>query len=497
MHDYPARPRPTLKLNDGAGTIDRHGAREPRLEAKNPTDAPPVFEFPLQPTKTKRLKPTRILPRFLAHSSPDSSPGLSANRRPLDTEPLELLLFSHYGCPTRPVSIPPEGLDGASKTMNTVLTEEQRRDIVKRGFSRRSFGRIAAVMGAGAASLPFYNEAALAQLSKVDAPEGAVMINANENPLGPCNEAREAVARMIPYGGRYRYSEGDKVQQLLAQQEGLKQNYVRIHPGSSGPLHQAVVAFTSPSRPFVTGDPGYEAGERAARFIGAKVLRVPLNKKYEHDVRAMAAAAPDAGLIYLCNPNNPTGTLTPKSDIEWLVANKPKGAVVMIDEAYTHLSGAPFNSELVAADKDVIILRTFSKIYGMAGLRAGASLARPDLQDKISGYSTTMMPITGMAAASASLQVKSLVPERRKIIADVRENVFEFLEKNNFTYIPSVSNCFMINVKRPGGEIIAAMRNENVYIGRVWPSWPTHVRVTVGLQDEMDKFKIAFRKVMA
>ena len=381
--------------------------------------------------------------------------------------------------------------------MNTVLTDEQRLELLKRGFSRRSFGRIAAMMGAGAASMPFFNEPALAQLSKVEAPPDAVLINANENPLGPCKEAREAAHRMVDFGGRYRYVEGDRVQKLLCEQEGLKMDYVRIHPGSSGPLHQAVLAFTSPTRPFVTADPGYEAGERAAKFIGAKVIRVPLTKNYAHDVKAMAAASQDAGLIYLCNPNNPTGTLTPKSDIEWLVANKPKGTVVMIDEAYTHISGAPFNSELVAADKDVVILRTFSKIYGMAGLRAGASFARPDLQAKLGGYSQTMMPITGMAAASASLEQKNLVPERRKLIGDVRENTFEFLEKHNFTYVPSMSNCFMVNVKRPGMEIIEALRNEKVYIGRVWPSWPTYVRVTVGLQSEMDKFKTAFLKVMA
>jgi histidinol-phosphate/aromatic aminotransferase/cobyric acid decarboxylase-like protein len=381
--------------------------------------------------------------------------------------------------------------------MNTVLTDEQRLELLKRGFSRRNFGRIAAMMGAGAASMPFFNEPALAQLSRVEAPPDAVLINANENPLGPCKEAREAAHRMVDFGGRYRYSEGERVQKLLAEQEGLKFDYVRIHPGSSGPLHQAVLAFTSPTRPFVTADPGYEAGERAAKFIGAKVIRVPLTKNYAHDVKAMASASADAGLIYLCNPNNPTGTLTPKSDIEWLVANKPKGTVVLVDEAYTHISTAPFNSELVAADKDVVILRTFSKIYGMAGLRAGASLARPDLQAKLGGYSQTMMPITGMAAASASLEQRNLVPERRKLIGDVRENVFEFLEKHNFTYVPSVSNCFMVNVKRPGMEIIEALRKEKVYIGRVWPSWPTFVRVTVGLQSEMDKFKTAFQKVMA
>jgi histidinol-phosphate/aromatic aminotransferase/cobyric acid decarboxylase-like protein len=293
------------------------------------------------------------------------------------------------------------------------------------------------------------------------------------------------------------YGETDKVARLLAEQEGLKEEYVRIYPGSSAPLHQAVIAFTSPSRPFVVADPGYEAGARAAKFIGAKTVPVPLTKDYSHDVRAMAAV-PDAGLIYICNPNNPTGTMTSRADIEWLVANKPKGTVVMIDEAYTHIApNGFFNSDMVAADKDVILLRTFSKIYGMAGLRAGAILARPDLIEKQGGFSAGMLPITGMAAASASLQVKELVPERRRIMGAVREDVFDYMEKNKFHYVPSVSNCFMVDVKRPGNDAVMAMRREKVYIGRVWQAWPTWVRVTIGTQDEMNKFKTAFSKVMA
>jgi len=381
--------------------------------------------------------------------------------------------------------------------MPAILNEKLQEEFVSRGFSRRNFGRIAAMITAGAA-LPFYNEPALAQLSKVEAPPDAVLINANENPLGPCKEAREAVARMIQYGGRYRYSEGDKVQQILSEQEGVKNSYVRIFAGSSGPLHQAVLAFTSPTKPFVTGDPGYEAGERAARSFGVKVVRVPLlkDKEYAHDVKAMAAVE-DAGLIYICNPNNPTGTLTPQSDIEWLVENKPKGSIVMIDEAYTHISGAPFNSQLVAKDKDVVILRTFSKIYGMAGLRAGAAIARPDLLDQVSRFSSTMMPITGMAGASASLEAKYVVPERRKIIGDVREDTFAFMEKHNFSYVRSMSNCFMVDTRRNPRDVIEGLRNEKVFIGRVWPSWPSHVRISIGTQDEMNKFKAAFLKVMA
>ena len=378
------------------------------------------------------------------------------------------------------------------------LTAKQQNDFLSRGFSRRSLGKIAAMVSAGI-SMPFYNEPALAQLSRVDnVPPDAVMINANENPLGPCPEAREAVSNIIAQGGRYLFGETDKLAKIMAEQEGLKVDSVKIYPGSSAPLHQSVLAFTSPTKPLVMGDPGYEAGASAARYIGAKTIRVPLTADHRHDVKAMLeAGGPTPGLFYICNPNNPTGTLTPKSEIEWLVENQPKGSVVVVDEAYTHLSEAPFNTDLVAKGKDAVVLRTFSKIYGMAGLRAGAALARPDLLEKIEGFSHGMLPITGMVAASASLRQKDLIPERRGKIAAVREDTFGFMEKHNFTYVPSVSNCFMVDVKRPGMEVVMALRKEKIYIGRVWPAWPTYARVTVGTADEMKKFQSAFLKVMA
>jgi histidinol-phosphate/aromatic aminotransferase/cobyric acid decarboxylase-like protein len=380
--------------------------------------------------------------------------------------------------------------------MTGILSNEQEKELLLRGFTRRRFFRLAAMV-AGASAMPFYDEPAMAQLSKItDAPPDAVMINANENPLGPCPEAMDAVRNIVCKGGRYLYSETDKLQAAMAQQEGLGVDSVRIFVGSSPALHQTVLAFTSPTQPLVTADPGYEAGERAAKFIGSPVIKVPLTSTYSHDVKAMAAASKTPGLFYVCNPNNPTGTLTPKSEIEWLVANKPEGSVVMVDEAYTHIAGAPFNSDLVAQGKDVIILRTFSKIYGMAGLRAGAAFARPDLLKKLSGWGATMMPITGMAAATASLKVKNLVPTRRQLIGQVREDTFNFLAKNNYKFVPSVSNCFMVDVGQPGMKVVLAMRKQDVYIGRVWPAWPNYVRVTVGTAEEMKKFQAAFSKVM-
>jgi histidinol-phosphate aminotransferase len=381
--------------------------------------------------------------------------------------------------------------------MTDLLTTEQKREFLKRGFSRRTLGRFATLLGAGA-TLPFYNEPAMAQLSAIGRlPAGAVKINANENPMGPCKEALEAMHKGLVDGGRYLYEETFDFAKLLGEQEGLKPEYVLPFPGSSDPLHRAVMAFTSPSKSFVQADPGYEAGGRAADFVGSKVVRVPLTKDYAHDVKAMAKADANAGLIYICNPNNPTGTLTKREDIEWLVANKPKGSIVLLDEAYLHFSGSTAGSDLVAADKDVVILRTFSKLYGMAGLRAGAALGRPDLIAKLKPYGAGALPTTGMMGAHASLKVKDLIDTRRKLMREVRNDTFEFLEKNKYSYVPSDSNCFMLDAKRPAAELVKAMAKEKVFIGRVWPAMPHHTRITVGSAEEMAKFQKALLKVTA
>ncbi len=368
-----------------------------------------------------------------------------------------------------------------------------------RGLTRRDFTRMAALLSAGA-TLPFYNESALAQdlraIAKI--PPDAVRINANENPMGPCPAAIEAMKAVLPEGGRYAFNHGFAFVDTLAELEGVPSSHVLPFPGSSDPLHRSILAFTSAKRPFVTADPGYEAPERAARFVGAKTIQVPLRKDYSHDTMAMARAHPEAGAIYVCNPNNPTGTVTSKSDIVALVENKPKGCIVVVDEAYIHFTTATSPAtDLVAAGKDVIVLRTFSKLYGMAGLRAGAAIARPDLLEKLKGYGGLgINPATGMAGATASLKEKDLIAERRKTVAAIREDLFSWFDKKGFAYIPSEANMVLVEGKGPGRVTTEAMLGHKVAVGRSWASLPHHVRVTIGTREEMAKFKTAFERVM-
>jgi histidinol-phosphate aminotransferase len=359
--------------------------------------------------------------------------------------------------------------------------------------SRRTFLQLSAA----AAAFQIVTEPMLAAAARRPFSKDGIKIDSNENPLGPCQAARDAISAIIPQGGRYLDNLTEDLIQGFAQQEGLKPEYIHAFPGSSPPLRFGVIAFTSPKRSYVTADPGYEAGVYAATVAEARVVKVPLTKTYAHDVKAMLAGAPDAGLFYVCSPNNPTGTITPHSDIEYLVENKPKGSIVLVDEAYIHFTEAPSTLDLVKAGKDVVVLRTFSKTYGMAGLRCGFAIARPDLMEKIMGRAGwNFMPITALVAASASLKDARLVPERRRINATIRQETFQWLDHNGYSYIPSESNCFLLDTKRPGKQMIDAMAQQNVFIGRIWPVMPTHVRITVGTQEEMLQFQTAFQKVM-
>ena len=380
------------------------------------------------------------------------------------------------------------------------------------GVSRRSFMRLLGAASAASTTLPAFaamqQAAAPAQAVKrrmrgmQNLPPDTVIISANENPLGPAQSALTAICSTAAQGGRYHEDEYVKTIAVFNEQFGLKNDYSALYPGSSGPLDLALMSNIGPDKPLVYGDPSYEQGPRAADIMKAAKYPVPLTATYAYDVKAMLKAHPSPGAYYIVNPNNPTGTVTPKTDIVWLVNNKPKGSVVIIDEAYTHFSDNESCIDLVAQDKDVIVMRTFSKIYGMAGLRAGFSVARPDLLERFNvvggpSQSLASVSITTAAAARASLLDKDLVPLRKKINADIRTDTLEFLTKHGYKIIPgSQGNMFMVDVKRPGREFQSAMLKENVAVGRTWAALPNYVRVTVGTKAEMEKFQTAFVKCM-
>ncbi len=326
----------------------------------------------------------------------------------------------------------------------------------------------------------------------------AVYINSNENPLGPCPAARQALAGLEKLSGRYGMAFATKLESLFARQNGLSPDQVQVHPGSYMPLRSVALAYSSKDRPIAWFEPTFDSG-----FIGrsdqcvTRAVTLPLGGDYAVDVRKLLAAAPNAGVYYLCNPNNPTGLVTSRADIEWLLAHKPAGSVLLIDEAYIQFSDAQSCLDLVAKGADVLVARTFSKIYGLAGLRCGLIAARKDLLDGMADYGVNITPMPAVVAAEASLLDSDLVPQRKAYNKAVRDDLFAWLDAKGMRYLPSQASFAMIHVGRPGADVTAALAKEGVFIGGPRKHMEDWVRVSFGTPQEMQAFKTAFLKVLA
>ncbi|WP_371184816.1 pyridoxal phosphate-dependent aminotransferase [Xanthomonas sacchari] len=364
--------------------------------------------------------------------------------------------------------------------------------------SRRRFLQQSALVAAAGLGTPWLAQAVPAGALAAGTELAPVLINANEYPGGPSPAAQRAIAAIASSGGRYLGELQRELLQTLAAQLGVGVDHLMAYAGSTEPLDYAMLAFTSPGASLVTADPTYESGWRAAARNGAKVIKVPLRKDDAHDVQAMCAADAHAGVIYLCNPNNPTGSVTLRKDLDYALAHKPKGSVLVVDEAYLHFSDSASSMvDRVAAGDDVIVLRTFSKLYGMAGIRLGYAVTRPELLARLKFYSVNSLPVTAVAAGLASLRDPALVPQRRALNSAIRGDVVRWLDAQGYACTASESNCFMVDVKRPAKEFMDAMATYGVFVGRSWTLWPERSRITVGTAAEMARFKQAFAQVAA
>ena len=398
--------------------------------------------------------------------------------------------------------------------MTVALSQDAKQDLLQRGYSRRHFGRISALLGvqavAAAGGLSVSRSAAQAATTTITGVarkpdlQGMVRIGSNECWTGPFPAAAAAGAATVQQGNRY--EPGDLRQTLInnvSAVEKLPASHIVPWPGSSDPLARAVVTFCSPARGLVTADPTYEEAWAVGKWLGVKVTKVPLQpeNRYATNVRAMLAADNNAGVYYVCSPNNPTGTITPVADIAWLVENKPAGSIVLVDEAYLHFAGTPSAVTLVSQGKDVVVLRTFSKIFGMAGLRLGLSMARPDLHERMMRYDGQMqsgaLSVVALATGGTALLQADEIVARRQQMIDAREQTFAHLKQRGIRHLPSDANMFMVDWRRPAPEMKAAFAAEKIDIGRSWAIWPTYSRISVGSADEMRSFCAAVDRITA
>ncbi|NVZ34122.1 pyridoxal phosphate-dependent aminotransferase [Pseudomonas sp. A4002] len=351
--------------------------------------------------------------------------------------------------------------------------------------SRRSLIALGAV-------LPLLGRLDWAEASPaVAAPE--VLLNYNESPYGPSPAARQAMQRGIATSGRYPYPDMYALVEQFAKQQGILEEQVAVFAGSMAALRYAVLAFTSETRSLVMATPSYEVPRQAAESCKARVHEVDLNADHAHDLPAMLTVDRQPGLIYLCNPNNPTGTLTPAKAIEQALARKPQGSILLVDEAYIDFSDAPSCVAWVKDHDDLLVLRTFSKIYGLAGARLGLAIGHPQLLEQLAVFGGDNVPAaSSLLAARASLADAQLVPARKALNTRLRDETVAWLKKRGFACTASHSNCFMIDVRRPAEQVIERLGEQGVKIGRVWQNWPKWVRVTVGSADEMQRFREVF-----
>lgn len=372
--------------------------------------------------------------------------------------------------------------------------EDAAADLAARGYSRRAIGRVFGLLAAGAAVGPLVAPRAYAQTAAAGPAKDMVRIGANECWTGPLEPgARAGAAAVATAGNRYTSFQRDDLVKAIAAVENVPPAYVMAWAGSSDPMSRIIVTYCSPTRGLVTADPTFELAESVARYIGAPVKRVPLAKDYSHDVKAMLAADPNAGVYYVCTPNNPSATLTSLPDIEWLAANKPAGSIVLVDEAYIHFADMKSAAYLALQDKDVIILRTFSKLFGMAGMRLGATIGKPALVMKTMRYdgmmATYALPNPSVVCGAVSVVQADLIRQRREEMERVRADTLKLLDKRGLAYIPPRANFFMVDWKKPAPDVKKAFAAQGVDIGRNWPIWPTMSRITIGSAEEMEAFK--------
>jgi histidinol-phosphate aminotransferase len=363
-------------------------------------------------------------------------------------------------------------------------------------FNRRGF---AAMIAAG------LTEAAFAQRAAVPgtAPADTVWLNGNEFPEGPPKESLEVMAQAIRESNRYHYQEFPAFYSSLAASQGLRAEQILVGAGSSEILHAAVDAFTSTTLPFITPWPTYEAAPELAEFASHRVIKTPLTSAHSFDVRRLAAEAEKAGggLIYLCNPNNPTSTITTHDDVAWLVANLPRNTYLLIDEAYLHYATSPeLTSAMpyVKAEKNVIVSRTFSKIYAMAGLRVGYAAARPELIARMAPYRNNVISFISARAVLAALDLgPKLIEERRAKIDHTRTELCSWLESKGIGFVRPQANFVMIETGHQSSEMQSRMLSQGVAIGRSFPALPTMIRVSIGTDAEMAKFRHVLFELMS
>ena len=364
-------------------------------------------------------------------------------------------------------------------------------------ITRRNFFRNAAAGAVAAVALPPLADLAFSELvpaSRASEPGGAIILSRNENAYGPSQKVTASMQDSLQFANRYPDPAVNALHERIAQSHSIKPEQLVLGCGSGEILSTCATAFLGPGKKLITALPTFEAIGRCAKTLGAEVVEVPLAGNYSHDLETMLAKA-DAttGLIYICNPNNPTGSLTPRAALTEFVRKLPSTTTVLIDEAYHHfvMSSPDYISfiDKPMDDDRVIVARTFSKVYGLAGIRVGYAVGA---QEKVHALSARRLPegVNAVAAHCALVAYDDLdyVQMSEKRNAQDRQEFFNQAKSRNIQPIPSYTNFAMLQTNRPAPAVIAHFGKNNVEIARLFPSMNTFVRVSFGTPPQMKEF---------
>src|SRR5256885_11256085 len=370
-------------------------------------------------------------------------------------------------------------------------------------ISRRKFAQL---LGAGAAVAvvrPHLSFAKPTQSIATFSTAGGniVRLSANENPYGPSPKALQAITDSFGLACRYPDEHNNVLIEKLAKLNGVNHDQILLGDGSSEILKLCAETFTGKTRgTLVAADPTFEPILQQGGVNGAEVVKVPLTASFAHDLPKMLAAA-KRGLIYVCNPNNPTASITPKNELHDFIARTPGETMILVDEAYFHYADSPNYESVIPLVKEhpnLVVSRTFSKIYGMAGLRCGYCIAQKEAINRMrSNQMWDSVNIMALAAASASLDDPDQVTNSQRLNSEAKAFVTSELDKMGYKQIPSRANFIMFDCKRPVVPLIQALKQRNVQVGRLFPALPSYMRVTIGKKSEMEAFLGAFKEVMA
>lgn len=342
---------------------------------------------------------------------------------------------------------------------------------------------------------------ALSSTTSTFIPGDMAKLNSNENPYGPSKRVRQSIIDSFDIACRYPSVVFRELVQMIADKEGVPSNHIVITGGSTEGLKAVGLTYGLDGGELIAADPTFQSMLRYAENFGGHVHRVPVDANMNHDLEAMAKRVNNkTSLIFICNPNNPTGTLIEKGKLRDFCTSIEKKTMIFSDEAYYDFitePDYPSMIELVKEGRNLIVSKTFSKVFGMAGLRIGYLVARPDIADRLKASIMAMSNILAIQAAKTALKDDDFYKFSLAKNEEGKKIIYDTLDALNLKYIRSHSNFVFFESGRHIDDLSAAMKKENVLIGRPFPPFYDWARISTGTIDQVQQFSSALKKVMA